>query len=183
MKRFASLIVFAMFIVIPAAQAQQPEASTITAVPVKGTVEATGSVELLITFYDREMGGQELYSLAAVLPVEKNTYFDMINVPNAIFRGRQTVFVEVARPSAPAIALETRSQFTKPSGDRAGRVSKSFAILGCSLCYTCGGSYPLFNGAFVTTGLGTAERGRSCSGTVDSRIDFRPHLCCQTGSL
>jgi hypothetical protein len=174
------IVLFATLITLPVAQAQEQEASTSsrTAVPVKGTIEATGSVELLITIYDREAGGRELYSVTATLPVEMNTYFDMINVPDAIFRGRQTIYVEVARPSAPAIALEARAQFTKPGG-----VNKAFAVLGCSLCYTCGGSYPVFNGAFVTPGVGTQERGKSCSGKVESRLDFRPHLCCQTGSL
>jgi hypothetical protein len=186
MKWFTlQIMLFAMLMTLPAAQAQKPEAlaSSSTAVPVKGSIEATGSVELLITIYDRETGGHELYSLTATLPVERNTYFDMIKVPDAVFRGRQTVYVEVARPSAPAIALETRAQFTKPGNGPGGGAEKSFAIRGCSLCYSCGGAYPAFNGAFVTTGVGTQERGRSCSGNVDSRIDFRPHLCCQTGSL
>lgn len=180
MKCFAELILFAVLIARPVAHAQQPETSSGIKIPVKGTIEAIGSVELLITVYDRETGGHELYSLTTTLPVEKNTYFDMINVPDAIFRRRQTVYVEVTRPSAPAIALETRSQFTQPGSAAA---NKSFVILGCSLCYTCGGSYPIYNGAFATPGLGTAERGKSCSGNVDSRLDFRPHLCCQTGHV
>jgi hypothetical protein len=183
MKRYVLHALLAIVVTMPVAQAQKPEASASTSVPIKGTIEATGSTELLITFYDSETGGHELYSLTARVPVENKTYFDMINVPNTIFRGNQTVYIEVARPSAPAIALETRSQFTKPGGERIGGANKSFAILGCSLCYTCGGSYPIFNGAFATPGLGTAERGKSCSGKVESHLDFRPHLCCQTGSL
>lgn len=161
-------------------QAQEPEAldNSSTAVPVKGTIQATGSVDLLITIYDRESGGHELYSVTASIPVERNTYFDTINVPDAVFRGRQTIYIEVASPSAPAVALETRAQFTKP-GARGAVTNKARAPVGCSLCYSCGGSFPIFGGAFVTAGVGTQERGRSCSGNVAPRLDFRPYLCCQ----
>jgi hypothetical protein len=184
MRNYIFSIFVAMQLTLGPVQAQpQAEAPASTAVPVKGAIEATGLVKLLITIYDREIGGNELYSLTATLPVEDNTYFGMINVPNTVFQGRQKVYIEVARPSAPAIALEARSQFMKSGGGSTGGSDKSFTIRGCSLCYTCGGSYPIFNGAFVTTGLGTAERGNSCSGNVTSNIDFRPHLCCQTGSL
>jgi hypothetical protein len=183
MKHYMFHALLVIFVAMPAAQAQKSAASASTSVPIKGIIEATGSMELLVTIYDSETEGHELYSLITRVPVENQTYFDMVNVPNTIFRGNQTVYIEVARPSAPAIALEPRSQFTKPGGERIGGADKSFAILGCSLCYTCGGSYPIFNGAFATPGLGTAERGKSCSGKVESRLDFRPHLCCQTGSL
>lgn len=180
MKGYASqVLLFALLVALPVAEAQEPEANSSSAVPVKGTIEATGSVELLITIYDRPTRGHELYSVTTTIPVEHNMYFDIINVPDVVFHDRQTVYVEVATPSAPEVALEARSQFTKPGGE----VKKSFAILGCSLCYTCGGSYPIFNGAFGTLGVGTHERGRSCSGKVDSRIDFQPNLCCQAGSL
>jgi hypothetical protein len=173
-------LVFLMLMTSLMVQAQEPGAldSSSTAVPVKGTIQATGSVALLITIYDRESGGRELYSVTADIPVERNTYFDTINVPDTVFRGRQTVYVEVASPSAPAIALEPRAQFTKP-GARGAVTNKASAPVGCSLCYSCGGSFPIFSGAFVTPGVGTQERGRSCSGDVAPRLDFRPHLCCQ----
>src|SRR5436305_153750 len=149
MRRYASqILLLAILSVTPLAHAQGPEAPE--AIPVKGSTEAIGSVELLITLYDRETSGRELYSVTTTIPVESKTYFAMIQVPGAVFRGRQTVYVEVARPSAPAIPLEPRAQFTKP-GDA---TDKSFAIKGCSLCFSCGGSFPTFSGAFGSTGLG-----------------------------
>ncbi|HSG39522.1 MAG TPA: hypothetical protein VLE27_07765 [Thermoanaerobaculia bacterium] len=176
------ILLISMLITLSVAQAQEFEAltgSSVTEVPIKGTIEGNGPVDLVITIFDRETKGRELYSVTKTLPVYGNTYFGMINVPDGAFRGRQTVYVEVARSSAPAIALEPRAQFTKPGGPN----DKAFTLRGCSLCFSCGGSYPLFSGAFVTPGAGTSERGRACSGNVTSRIDFRPHLCCQTGSL
>jgi hypothetical protein len=180
MRWYASqILLLAMLGALPVAQAQGPETIASIAIPVKGTIEAIGSVELLITLYDGKTSGHELYTMTATIPVESKMYFAMIHVPDVVFRGRQTVYVEVAKPSAPAIPLEPRAQFTKPGG----ATDKSFTIRGCSLCFSCGGSYPTFSGAFGSTGLGTAERGKSCSGTVDSRFDFRPYLCCQGGSV
>lgn len=179
------ILLLTMLIASSVAKAQEPEGSagTSTEIPVKGTIQAAGPVELLFTIYDREEEGRELYSVTATVEVEENMYFGSINVPDELFRGRRTVYIEAARPSEPALGLEARSQFTKPGGRPAGRARESVTILGCSLCYTCGGSYPIFSGAFVTPGLGTKERGRSCSGDVSSRLDFRPHLCCQNVSL
>lgn len=179
------VLLLATWSALPMAHAQETEDLARTAVPVKGSIEATGSVELVITLYDREKGGNELYSVTSTVPVEGNTYFGMIDVPDEVFRGKSTVFVEVAKPSTPAIALEARAPFTKPGGKPARGTQKSLIILGCSLCYSCGGSYPIFSGAFRTPilGPGTAERGKSCSGSVASRPDIRPHLCCQNVSL
>lgn len=188
MKRYGIQIILllAMLIASPVAQAQEPESSggASTEIPVKGIIQEAGSVELLFTIYDREQGGRELYSVTATVPVEENIYFGDISVPDELFHGRQTVYIEVARPSAPAIGLEARSRFTKPGGRPARRAAnKSISILGCSLCFSCGGNYPIFSGAFVTAGVGTKERGRSCSGKVSSTLDFRPHLCCQNVSF
>src|ERR1043166_6177149 len=38
-------------------------------VPVKGVTSARGSVELLVTFYDRADGGKELHAATQTLPV------------------------------------------------------------------------------------------------------------------
>ena len=110
MKRYVSqVLLFAILVALPVAEAQEQEATSSSAVPVKGTLEATGSVELLITIYDRPTRGHELYSVTTTMPVEHNMYFDMINVPDGVFHGRQTVYIEVATASAPEVALVAQS--------------------------------------------------------------------------
>jgi hypothetical protein len=184
MKLSALLVLLLAFLVLPVAQAQEAAdlASPSTAVPVKGTIDASGSVALVITFYDRELGGHKLYSMPATLPVEKNTYFGMVDVPDTIFRDRKTVYVGVAKAAATGGDV-SRAHFTRPVGPEGNADGKSFTLLGCSICYSCGGSYPVFSGAWVSAGLGAQERGGSCSGRVSSHIDFHPYLCCQTGTL
>jgi len=145
-------------------------------VPVKGVIDANGSVELSFTFYGRAAGGRELFSATRTLPVADHVYYGEIEVPDTLFHGREKVYFEVARPSAPAIALGARGQFTNRD---AGAPNRSVSIQGCSLCFTCGGTFPVFAGAFTNTGTSPSERGSSCSGSVGSVNDTRPFLCCQ----
>ena len=46
----------------------------------------------------------------------------------------------------------------------------------CSLCFTCGGDWPVFAGS--TTRGSVTERGGSCSGVLHSATD-NPFLCCR----
>jgi hypothetical protein len=169
-----AFVVFALLICL----AQVAVAAT-TSIPVKGRINATGSVDLLITIYDREVGGTELYSMTKTLAIDRGVYFGMVDVPESVMTGRQKVFVELARPSAPAIAIAARSQFAQRGDAQAASPNKAVSIQGCSLCFTCGGTFTVFQGAFTTTGTAPQERGSSCSGAVISRTDTRPFLCCQ----
>jgi len=50
----------------------------------------------------------------------------------------------------------------------------------CSICYTCGGDWPIFQGAVLTPSGGAAyERGGACSGNVGYATDRSPYLCCR----
>lgn len=52
----------------------------------------------------------------------------------------------------------------------------------CSLCYTCGGKWPVFGGSFDIPSGSVDERGDSCatpSGFPEPAADFRPYLCCK----
>src|SRR4051812_4319368 len=84
-----------------------------------------------------------------------------------------------ARPKHPsAVLLEQMAR-----ADQAAKAKQSVAAqkgslsVTCSLCYTCGGTWPIFAGSFETT---TArERTSKCaSGPVDLD-DTRPFLCCR----
>ncbi|HVF59152.1 MAG TPA: hypothetical protein VNJ70_05005 [Thermoanaerobaculia bacterium] len=164
----------AVFLAAAAGLSMASQAAAGVAVPVKGLTAAQGSVELLITFHDRAVGGRELYSVTRSLPVSHGVYFGMVEVPDSLFRNRDKVFVGVAHPFAPAIALSTRGQYTFR---RAG--SEAVSIVGCSFCFTCGLPYTIFQGAFTAASASTAERGSACSGSVILRSDTTPFLCCQ----
>lgn len=146
-------------------------------VPVKGTIEATGSVELIVTFYNRAVGGRELYTTTQTFAVNNNIYVGSVEVPDTMFRNREQAFFSVARPSAPAIALGERAQYTQ----RRNAPERTVSIFGCSLCFSCGGAFPVFSGAWNTTSSPqTQERGSLCAGAANQQFsDVRPFLCCQ----
>jgi len=71
-----------------------------------------------------------------------------------------------------------------PDTDRTGispAVVNPQTSVACNVCFTCGGDWPIFAGAFhaVNTGLQTFERGSACSGTLHSSNDTNPFLCCK----
>jgi hypothetical protein len=58
---------------------------------------------------------------------------------------------------------------------------RDIGVPACSLCFTCGGSWPNFSGAFDAVATSqTAERGSLCSGNLTTVTDRRPFLCCTT---
>jgi hypothetical protein len=51
----------------------------------------------------------------------------------------------------------------------------------CSLCFSCGGVWPNFSGAFDAVATSqTTERGSACAGNLTTSTDRRPFLCCGT---
>jgi hypothetical protein len=164
MRKHAILVVLFAMLVAQAAAA--------VPVPVKGTTDARGSVELIITFHERADGGKQLHEATQSIPVIDGVYYGMVEVPENVFRKRDKVFFSVATPAAPAI-VKDRGQFTLRRDD------KAVSIVGCTFCFTCGGSYPAFQGAFTAVGSSATERASSCSGTVTLRSDPSPFLCCQ----
>ncbi len=56
------------------------------------------------------------------------------------------------------------------------------AASSCSLCFTCGGDWPMFSGAIPTRkGAQPFERESSCAGDLTPRSDTLPYLCCKSG--
>ena len=54
----------------------------------------------------------------------------------------------------------------------------------CSLCWTCGGNWPIFAGQIGNNSTGglngpAIERGPGCSGSLTLSNDVAPYLCCQ----
>lgn len=52
------------------------------------------------------------------------------------------------------------------------------AATACQLCFTCGGDWPIFSGAWNVSNGATTERTSGCQGALISRTDFSPFLCC-----
>ena len=60
-----------------------------------------------------------------------------------------------------------------------GTVNNQTAV-GCNICFTCGGDWPVFAGAWNSANFGAVERGPECSGELSADLDDRaPFLCCR----
>jgi hypothetical protein len=74
-----------------------------------------------------------------------------------------------AQPSKERVVLGSMPGIMPAPGDSA-----------CSLCYTCGGSWPVFGGAIPTRiGAQPWERGAACAGNLAPAADAAPYLCCR----
>ncbi len=70
------------------------------------------------------------------------------------------------------------AQVEQPSKKAAAAASAS----ACSLCYDCGGNWPIFSGVIPTReGAMPYERGSACSGNLTPTSDTAPYLCCTQG--
>ena len=62
----------------------------------------------------------------------------------------------------------------------AGVGAPAAGVSACSLCYTCGGAWPVFSGVIPTrAGASPWERGPGCSGSLSAMSDTGPYLCCR----
>jgi serine protease len=98
------------------------------------------------------------------------------------------VLAVLQRTAQPFPATSTRPCNTATCG--AGIVNAGAAVIdvtgggsgvsACSLCYSCGASWPAFSGAVpLQAGSRPIERGSICSGTLSARPDSAPFLCCR----
>lgn len=79
---------------------------------------------------------------------------------------------------------DPRNNITKPRIELAAALDQidpapPSTVSACSLCYTCGGNWPIFAGTIPTRNNAKPyERGDSCAGDLLPRSDTAPYLCC-----
>jgi hypothetical protein len=152
--------------------------SQTTGVPFKGLMAEDGNVELILRLYDQAHGGTRLFEEIREAEVRQGVYALDVEVPSEIVTKHPTVWMEVARAAEPDKSLEERTAFrTRRSGEVLPQAP--LCLGSCvSLCFTCGGSFPLFSGGIpVPSGSSVIERGVGCDGSLVSRSDPRPQLC------
>lgn len=59
------------------------------------------------------------------------------------------------------------------------RAANNQTAVACNFCFTCGGDWTVFAGSIRSVGDTPVERGGSCSGSLISRVDSSPFLCCR----
>jgi hypothetical protein len=88
-----------------------------------------------------------------------------------------TICVVMALAVLGAWVISAQAQSGKATPSTAPAAINNQAAVSCNLCFTCGGDWPVFSGAWNSTGSQT-ERGSGCSGGLILRADTRPFLCC-----
>jgi hypothetical protein len=145
-----------------------------------GLIAAHGDVELILRLYDRADGGTKLFEETALVEVSQGTYLAFVAVPSRILAGQTTVWMEVARETRTSLRIAERQAFALKRADNQV-LATSCPSGGCaSLCYTCGGDYPFYNGTIaLPSGSMPTERGGSCAQPLEAMADVSPFLCTQ----
>ncbi|NEO00966.1 MAG: hypothetical protein F6K50_37770 [Moorea sp. SIO3I7] len=85
--------------------------------------------------------------------------------------------------STKAVVLAEIPQPPKEPLEEDQGISAAATVSACSLCFTCGGSWPIYSGTIgkiaPASSLTPKERGGSCSGSLEYRDDDHPYLCCR----
>jgi hypothetical protein len=59
-------------------------------------------------------------------------------------------------------------------------VANPETAVACTVCFTCGSDWPLFEGAYANPTASTVfERGGGCFGPLSATNDSFPFLCCR----
>jgi hypothetical protein len=180
MKRItASIVAFGVVaLVASAAQAQtvmRLATGETVRLPVKGVLRVNGPVSLTFRVYDRATGGRLIYQETQRVNVQRGVYFAMVGQRpgglSAALARTPLLWVEAVRNGR---ALGPRQSF---SGYRIG--TQAITLRFASICFTCGGGWPVFAGSIRSQGDTPTERGGSCSGGLAARSDSSPFLCTQ----
>ncbi len=165
------------------APVQQP------ALPVKGILRGVSRpddkagtvVKVIIRLYDQQFGGSLLFQEQQSVAVAHDGIFVAMagaatqnGVPARITDQHATVWADYSLAAAAGINLANgRQQITHRRSD----FSPSAIAIDPSLCFSCGGAWPIFAGAFTPGVNNPTERGSGCSDVLTVRTDSRPFLC------
>jgi hypothetical protein len=191
MKRTGCLLLVSVFAL---AMAISSSAEGQRQIPFKTVVQGVkdGTVEVVLTVFSARRGGDRLFEEKQTVQVENGILFTMIGertpggVPAEVFQNNR-VWIEMALASAPQAPVGTRMASTIRAGAiRDGAQTEVLVNVPVddTLCFTCGGAWPVFNGSLnqagcssVNTGACPTERGSLCGGGHLRRVDTRPFLC------
>jgi hypothetical protein len=171
-----------------------PQASPALTIPHKAMVSAselvnpssnaTGAVSLVLRLYAQQTSGAPLFEERQTVTVQNGSYLAFIGsatpggIPASIYNAHGTFWIEAVPTSAPNSAVARvpftlRRDASTPVGTDS--ISLSFAV-DPSVCYTCGGAWPIFTGMITSAGHAT-ERGVGCGGVLTYSVDSSPYIC------
>lgn len=172
------LLVSALVVVAMAASAQ---AQTTKSIPFKAPIGAAdGSADVILRLYDQAAAGTPLFEETRTVKVSHGMFITLVDVPAAVLGAAPTVWIEAASASDPHAPLARRNPFAlKRTANPRIQPNDVFGIpTDSTLCYTCGGEYPIWGGMIPLPYPSTPiERGYDCYGAPQYVSDTTPFLC------
>jgi len=160
-------------------------ASQVLTIPQKGSVAGTtnGEVELVLRLYTTQTGGTPDFTERQAVTVQNGTYLTFIGsatpggIPASVYNSVGTFWVAAGSAATlndnlPRTPFTLRRDSSTPGTDA---ITLSFAV-DPSVCYTCGGAWPIFAGMITSAGHAT-ERPAACGGALTYAADSSPYIC------
>src|SRR5271157_4453422 len=174
---FVSLIGAAIAVQAQNQAATVPFKTHLTTVAPTSAERSAGQVQLVFRIYGEAQNGSPLFGETQNVAISGDNLYADIGAAtkgglSAGILNRSRIWVEYARSASPELPLENRFSFTL---HRNGNPPIQFSV-DPSVCYTCGGGWPIYGGAYPTSS-GAYERGSSCSGSIAHSSDTLPYLC------
>ena len=144
---------------------------------------SNGVVDLMLRLYAAQTGGSPLFVEHQAVPVQNGVYLAFIGaataggIPPAIYNAHGTFWIE-AVPASGASTNVVRTPFTlrrDASTPGTDAITLTFAVDN-SVCFTCGGTWPVFSGMITSAGHAT-ERSSACGGSLVYSADSSPYIC------
>ncbi len=151
--------------------------------PVKGRIAGRdGNVQMGFKVYDQAAGGRLVYQEAHNVAVRGGVYFAMVGSKPSrggfteAFNNERALWVQAA---AGGRAVGERQAFRLVrAGDRDVTTMTPVRSGFAGLCFTCGGFWPRFGGAFTSVGNTPIEYGGGCAGANPVQTnDGLPFVC------
>jgi|SRR3954447_7925036 hypothetical protein len=177
------------------AQSENTQEPSIS-IPFKARVPASEAVngqELIFRVFDQQTGGTQLFEERQTAHVADGSYLVLIGtqtpggIPANILASHSTLWIEVSGGTTSSTSSTARTAFTLRRSASAQSNSANPSYYGdryhnVSLCYTCGGYYPVYSGSIrVPSGYLPNELGEYCGGSYRDGgpygNDTHPYLC------
>ena len=119
-----------------------------------------------------------------MVPVQNGAYLAFIGsvtpggIPAGLYNAHGTFWVDAVPPTS-LNDQTVRTPFTlrrDASTPGTDSITLSFAVDN-SVCFTCGGAWPVFSGMIPSSGGHATERHASCGGFLTYSVDSSPYIC------
>jgi len=147
--------------------------------------QSNGVADLVLRLFATQTGGTALFTERQSVPVQNGTYLAFIGsatpggIPASVYNAYGTFWIDatpatsLSNDTTPRVPFTLRRDASTPGTDS---VTLSFAVDN-SVCFTCGGAWPVFSGMIPSSGGHATERHASCSGALTYSTDSSPYIC------